>query len=62
LNLLNLNLAGKLPAIILFPVYNIGSIILTGIFCTIIYKEKNTKTGIIGFVIGCISIMIIGIL
>jgi len=57
-----LNLAGKLPAIILFPVYNIGSIILTGIFCTIIYKEKNTKTGIIGFVIGCISIMIIGIL
>lgn len=61
LNLLNLNLAGKLPAIILFPVYNIGSIILTGIICTIIYKEKNTKNGIIGFAVGCIAIMIIGI-
>lgn len=61
LNLLNLNLAGKLPAIILFPVYNVGSIILTGIICTILYKEKNTKTGIIGFAIGCIAIMIIGI-
>lgn len=61
LNLLNLNLAGKLPAIILFPVYNIGSIILTGILCTIIYKEKNSKKGIIGFAVGCIAIMIIGI-
>ena len=61
LNLLNLSLAGKLPAIILFPVYNIGSIILTGILCTIIYKEKNTKKEIIGFVIGLTAIMIIGV-
>ena len=61
LNLLNLSLAGKLPAIILFPVYNIGSIILTGILCSILYKEKNTKKGIIGFAVGCIAILIIGI-
>ena len=61
LNLLNLNLAGKLPAIILFPIYNIGSIILTGILCTVLYKEKNTKKEIVGFAIGCIAIMIIGI-
>lgn len=61
LSLLNLNLAGKLPAIILFPVYNIGSIILTGILCTILYKEKNTPKGIIGFAVGCIAIMMIGV-
>lgn len=61
LNLLNLNLAGKLPAIILFPVYNIGSIILTGILCTIIYKEKNTKKGILGFAVGLAAIMMIGL-
>lgn len=61
LNLLNLTLAGKLPAMILFPIYNIGSIVLTGIFCTLIYKEKNTKKEAIGFAIGCIAIIIIGI-
>lgn len=61
LNLLNLTLAGKLPAIILFPVYNIGSIILTGILCAIIYHEKNTKKEITGFAIGCIAILLIGI-
>ena len=62
LNLLNITLAGKLPAIILFPVYNIGSIILTGILCTMIYKEKDTKKEIIGFTTGCIAILLIGIL
>ena len=61
LNLLNLTLAGKLPAMILFPIYNIGSIVLTGILCTLIYKEKNTKKEAIGFTIGCIAIIIIGI-
>lgn len=61
LNTLNLRLAGKLPAIILFPVYNIGSIVLCGILCSILYKEKNTKKEILGFIIGCISILFIGI-
>lgn len=61
LNLLNLTLAGKLPAMILFPIYNIGSIVLTGFLCTLIYKEKNTKKEAIGFAIGCIAIIIIGI-
>lgn len=62
LNILNLTLAGKLPSIIHFPIYSIGSMILTGVLGTLIFKEKNTKKQLIGFGIGCIAITIIGIL
>lgn len=61
LNMLNLRLSGKLPAVILFPVYNIGSLVLSGIICAILFKEKNTKKGIAGFIIGCIAILLIGL-
>ncbi|MBE6541970.1 MAG: hypothetical protein E7672_05940 [Ruminococcaceae bacterium] len=60
-NLLNLSLAGKVPAVILFPTYNIGSIILSGIICAFMFKEKNTKKQIIGFIIGCVAILLIGL-
>lgn len=62
LNILNLTLAGKLPAIIQFPVYSIGSIILTGVCGTLMFKEKNTKKQLVGFGIGCVAITIIGLL
>lgn len=61
LNLLNLRIAGKIPAIILFPIYNIGSLILSGIVCAIVFKEKNGKKQIIGFAMGCVAILFIGI-
>ncbi len=59
-NLLNLYLAGKIPAAVLFPVYNIGSMILTALFGTLVLKEKHTPWQWGGFVIGCISIFMIG--
>lgn len=61
LNILNLRLAGKLPAVILFPTYNVGSIILSGIICAFLFKERNTKKQNIGFAIGCIAILFIGL-
>lgn len=61
LNYLNTFLAGKLPSVILFPIYNIGSIILSGIICAFLFKETNTKKQILGFIIGCIAILFIGL-
>ena len=60
-SMINLFLAGKFPAIIMFPIYNIGSIILSSVLGGIIYREKQTAKGIAGFIIGCIAVLLIGI-
>lgn len=62
LNVLNLVLAGRLPAIIQFPVYNIGSMILVGLGGKFIFKDQLTKKQTIGFLIGCGAILMIGLL
>ena len=62
LNFLNLSLSGKLPSIILFPVYNIGSMLLSSFISALIYKDKPTKRQGIGFAIGIVAILIVGVL
>ena len=62
LNFINLELSGKLPSVIHFPVYNVGSMLLTSGISAIIYKDKPTKKQGIGFVIGIAAILVIGIL
>ncbi len=61
LNLLNLFLAGKIDAAVQFPVYNIGCMILTALFGTFVLKETHTKSQYTGFLLGCISIVLIGL-
>lgn len=61
LNMLNISLAGKIPAVILFPVYNIGSTILSSVICAVMFREKTNLRQILGFVIGLIAILFIGI-
>ncbi len=61
LNFLNLSLSGKLPSIILFPVYNVGSMLLSSIISALIYKDKPTKRQGFGFAIGIVAILIVGI-
>jgi len=61
LNFLNLKLAGKLPSVIHFPIYNVGSMLLTSGLSALIYKDKpNIKQGI-GFALGIIAILIVGL-
>lgn len=60
LNFLNLSLSGKLPSIILFPVYNVGSMLLSSLISALIYKDKPTKRQGIGFAIGIVAILIVG--
>lgn len=61
LNMLNISLAGKIPAVILFPIYNIGSTILSSVICAVMFKEKTNRRQIIGVCIGLIAILFIGI-
>lgn len=61
LNMLNLFLAGKLPAAVHFPVYNLGSMLLTALFGIAVLKEKYTVWQRIGFVVGCVSIVLLGL-
>ncbi len=62
LNILNLHLAGKLPAVIQFPIYSIGSLILTGLAGRVIYKERISGKKLIGFLLGCAAITVIALL
>ena len=62
LNFTNLYLSGKLPAIIHFPIYNVGSMLLTSMISAFLYKDKLTKRQSAGFVIGILAILVIGIL
>lgn len=62
LNVMNLKLAGQLPAIIQFPVYNICSMILTALAGRLFFKEQIGKRKLIGFIIGLLAITIIGLL
>jgi drug/metabolite transporter (DMT)-like permease len=62
LNVMNLKLAGQLPAVIHFPVYNICSMILTSLAGRLFFKEKIGKRKLIGFIIGLFAITIIGLL
>lgn len=62
LNFLNLILSGNLPSVILFPIYNVGSMLLVILLSAIIYKDKMTTLQKIGFFLGIAAILIIGLL
>ena len=62
LNYLNLMLSGKLPSVILFPTYNVGSLLLVSITSFVIYKERTTGVQKVGFCMGVVAILIIGLL
>ena len=61
LNLSTSMCAGLLPSVIQFPVYNIGSMVLLGVLGYFLMKERLTKSKLIGFGIGCIAILFIGL-
>lgn len=60
LNFLNLMLAGRLPSVIQFPVYNIGSLILTGVISVIAFRERLSGQKLAGFCVGVLAILLIG--
>jgi len=62
MNVANLMLAGRVPAVIQFPVYNICSMILTALAGRLFFKEKIGKRKLLGYIVGLLAITVIGIL
>lgn len=60
-NLCNTILSGKLESAILFPVLNIGVIILSILSGIVLYKERITKTDIFVLSLGVIAILMLNI-
>ncbi len=58
---LNTYLSGVFPSYVSFPIMNGGTILLTTLFSTLIFKEKLTTKQKIGFVIGLAAIMMIAL-
>lgn len=60
-NVFNTYLASVLPAAFMFPVLNVGSIIITLILSRLIYREKLKKGEKAALILGIISIIVISI-
>ena len=60
-NRLNIFLAGEINAVIFFPAFNGGVILLSALLGVIICKEKLRKKQVLGILTGCLAIAIIGI-
>lgn len=51
----NLFLAGAMPSAVFFPIINTGSLILTLVAATVLFREKLSKLQWVGIVLGLIS-------
>ncbi len=60
LNYLNLYLSGRLPAVVFFPVYNVGTLLLTFFLAGVLFRERTTAAQKAGFALGIVAILIIG--
>jgi len=60
-NRINVFLSGALPAIIFFPGFNGGVVLLSALLSIIICSEKVSIKKVVALILGAISILIIGI-
>ena len=58
-NIMNTYLAGVLDSAVLFPILNIGSILISLILSVIIYKEKMDKRDILILILGISAIVLV---
>lgn len=57
-NIINLILTGLIPAVIFFPVFNGGVVVLSAAAARVFCGEKMTKKGLCGMIIGLCGIML----
>lgn len=60
-NRLNITLSGKIDAVIFFPVFNGGVILLSCVLGFVLCGEKLTLKQTLGIITGCVALCIIGI-
>lgn len=58
-NLVGLILAGRIPAIIQFPMTNGGLVILATILSSLLYRERITRRTVAGLVIGLLALVLL---
>lgn len=56
-SMLNTLLAGRLPSTLIFPVYNVGLMMMCLLFGIIIFKEKPNKGQLLSFCLGIATIL-----
>ena len=60
-NRLNISLAGALPSVLFYPIFNGGIILLCALCGRVLFREKNSPSGLLGLLLGLAAIVIIGI-
>ena len=60
-NRLNIWLSGVLDAVIFFPIFNGGVVLLSALLASLFFKERLQKKQVAGLVLGVLAICIIGI-
>ena len=58
-NQINLYLAGAMPAVIFYPVFNGAAMLLTGVIGLVFFKEKLTKKQGVGLAAGAAAILLL---
>ena len=58
-NALYVKAAADIPAVVLYPTVETGSMLLTSLVAFIFFKEKLTKTGIIALILGCAAVFLL---
>jgi drug/metabolite transporter (DMT)-like permease len=58
-SMLNTLLAGRLPSVVIFPVYNVGLMMLCLILGLVIFGEKPNKRQLLAFCIGIATILVL---
>lgn len=60
-NLFVMILSGKMPVSLMFPLISAGGIVITYLVSRFVYKEKLTKTQLVGFALGLGSVVFLNI-
>jgi multidrug transporter EmrE-like cation transporter len=58
-NKLNLDLSGRLPSAVFFPVVNGGALVLSSLAAVLIFREKLSVKRWIGVAIGTVSVILL---
>ena len=58
-SMLNTLLAGRLPSVVIFPVYNVGLMMMCLLFGMMVFGEKPNKRQVLAFCLGIVTILVL---
>lgn len=59
-NWMNIGLSGALPSVVFFPVFNGSVIFLSALASRFFFRERMTRSQLVGLVLGTFSMMVVG--